>query len=232
MGLFTYIERMVKRCQQTTKKGMKMRRLFFYYSVITMFLLTGVFATTNPYEQELAADKASNPSSWRTYAKRYPIDPKMQPSLHALVKQLAKHMEIAGDVSVYVAEANTTNNFIPSAIDCTNTNNTYAIDLCGMFKSLTIGEDLLNGASNNVIKKFIAHELAHIKNNDFTKRLIVGLSCAGITYYLIFSDNRISLTSVLIRIGILIPIAIVLANCFKQQEENADTIAKKYLEQF
>ncbi len=208
-----------------------MVHLFFLYAIVGLCSFSSYAATTSCYQHELAADKAKNPSSWREYAKRYPIDPETQQKLHTLVADLAKHMN-AGNIAVYVAEANNTNNFIPKKIDCTNTDNSYSTEFLGFFKSITIGEDLLADGQDVLIKKFIAHELAHIKANDFTKRFIVGLSYAIIAYYLIWKAPRDSnLFDIAWRTALMIPIGIALAACFEHQESQADSIAQQYLTQ-
>ena len=215
------------------------------YLVSLLFFTAISTLVANPFKQELAADKAQHQSFWRAYAKSYPIDPTLQQSLQSLVNELAALMEVEG-VTVRIAEANKLNTFLSKELDCTNTDNSYSIDLFGNYKSITIGEDFIDEASVEQLSQAIAHELAHIKNDDFTKRFIVSYAYLlvavavldlGRTYLdrsASASDTGkkiLNLSFAGILTGSLLAIGIALLSSAAQQEQDADSVAEKYLAQ-
>ena len=180
----------------------------------------------SPYAAELLADKAAHPSLLREYSKSHPIDPTIQKKLSNLTQKVAAAMGVS-DVSMCIAESNSLNNKLSNDWDFTNTQYAYSIDFFGFFKSITLGEDIVTGCSENQIQKFIAHELAHIKSQDFTKRFLAVVGIIAATYYFLHDQN---ITDTAIRSLALLPTGALLGLLFYQQEQAADAVALEYIE--
>jgi len=203
---------------------MKMRS-FFYAIVVAYCSTLPVSATDYSFPSQLAQDKAEHPSTWRAWAKSYPIDPAIQTDLQSILEDLAKKMEVP-DVSLRIAEANTLNSMLPARLDFTGPGFTYAVEFFGMFPSIILGEDFIHSCDKRQLEAAIAHEMAHIKNNDFTKRLVVSLCFVATTWYLL---KRTSVSEAIKRALFLVPLGCVLAYAFKKQEQEADAQAQVHL---
>lgn len=188
-------------------------------SYLFMLFISITTLEANRFKHELADDKAQHTSCWRAYAKSYAIDPEIQHSLQALVATLTTLVGVQ-DVTVRIAEANKLNTFLPKKFDCTNTDNAYSFDLFGSCKSITIGEDFINEGSTEELMHAIAHELAHIKNNDFTKRLIIALGCIATVSLMSFKQAATFASA--------LAMGIVIHHYCQQQEQDADNIAAKF----